>query len=92
MTVHKKDIIAIPLRLRTSNKHGGNRFLSLLIIHEDTQRNLKFNECLEIRRRTLHFLSCISPFKIFFFFFENQYQTFDTEFHYKIKHLEVRRK
>ena len=38
-----------PLWLRTSNKHGGNRFLSSLIIHEDMQRNLKFSECLEIR-------------------------------------------
>ena len=37
-----------------------------------------------------------SFFIVYFFFkiilFENQYQTFDTEFHHEIKHLEVRRK
>ena len=54
------------------------------------QRTLKFNECLEIRWNTLHFLFCISSFKIILF--ENQYQTFGTEFYHEIKHLEVRRK
>ena len=51
----KKDIIAIPLWFTTSSKHGGNRFLSSLIIYEDIQKNLKFNECLEIRWNTLYF-------------------------------------
>ena len=30
-------------------------------------------------------------FLLLIILFENQYQTFDTEFHHKIKHLEVRR-
>ena len=65
MTVHKKRPHSNPLWLRTSDKHGGNRFLSTKIIHEEMQRNLKFNECLEIRWNTLHFLSYISSLKSF---------------------------
>ena len=47
-----------------------------------------FNECLEIG--CLVFASLISPSKMILF--EKKYQTFDTVFHHKMKHLEVRQK